>query len=210
MVVGRSRYERPMVWHGSRYLINAAVRSSLFPTRLRIRVLRFIGVAAGKGEIRGRVTIAGPNLTMGSGVFVNTGTSLLNQGGIVLEDNVAIAPEALLITTGHEIGPIHRRQGKLIRKPIFVGEGTWIGAKAVVLPGVSIGSGCVIGAGALVTRDCEANGLYVGVPAVRVRQLPDRDPAARHARLGAVAAKQRDVDSAAHSGWSMEADGQNR
>jgi len=148
------------------------IRSSYFPTKLRLRALRLIGVKAGKGEIRAGVMIAGPNLILVTGVFVNAGTSLLDQAGIVLEDNVAIAPEALLLTSGHEIGPAQRRQGKLIRAPINVGAGSWIGARAVVLPGVTIGPGCVIAARALVTEDCEPNGLYMGMPAKRVRDLP--------------------------------------
>jgi len=161
-----------MVWKGIRRLLNTMIRSSYFPSKLRLRALRLMGVTAARGEIRAGVVIAGPNLILGNGVFVNAGTSLLNQGGIVLEDNVAIAPEALLITSGHEIGSARRRQGKLIREPISVGEGTWIGARAVVMPGVTIGPGCVIAAGALVTRNCEPNGLYVGMPAKRVRDLP--------------------------------------
>ena len=162
-----------MVWKGIRRLVNTMIRSPYFPTSLRLRALRLIGVKAGKGEIRAGVMIAGPNLTLGTGVFVNAGTSLMNQAGIVLEDNVAIAPEALLLTSGHEIGPAQRRQGKLIRAPISVGSGTWIGARAVVLPGATIGPGCVIAAGALVTEDCEPNGLYMGTPAKRVRDLPE-------------------------------------
>ena len=160
-----------MVWRGIKLLANTIISSALFPVRLRLPALRLIGVRAGRGEIRARVTIAGPDLVLGTGVFVNTGTSLHNQAGIVLEDNVALAHEVMLVTRGHQIGPAGRRQGKLISAPITVGAGTWIGARAVVLPGVTIGSGCVIAAGALVTRDCEPNGLYRGVPAVRVREL---------------------------------------
>jgi maltose O-acetyltransferase len=166
------RYDRQMEWKGIRRLFNTMIRSYYFPNKLRLRALRLMGVKAGRGEIRAGVVISGPNLTLGTGVFINAGTSLLNQGGIILEDHVAIAPEALLITTGHEIGPTRRRQGKLIREPISVGAGSWIGARAVVLPGVTIGPGCVIAAGALVSRDCSPNGLYVGIPAKRVRDLP--------------------------------------
>jgi maltose O-acetyltransferase len=57
--------------------------------------------------------------------------------------------------------------------PIAVEEGAWIGGGVIVLGGVRIGRGCVIGAGAVVTRDCEPNGLYVGVPARRQRDLPE-------------------------------------
>jgi acetyltransferase-like isoleucine patch superfamily enzyme len=76
-----------------------------------------------------------------------------------------------MTTSYHEIGASQRRQGAIEQQPIRVGAGTWIGTRAVVLPGVTIGPGCVIAAGAVVTKDCEANGLYMGLPAVRVRDL---------------------------------------
>lgn len=54
---------------------------------------------------------------------------------------------------------------------ITVGDGCWIGTNVTILPGVNIRNGCVIGAGSLVTKDCEPNGLYVGVPAKRIKEL---------------------------------------
>lgn len=60
-------------------------------------------------------------------------------------------------------------------QPITVGDGCWIGARAVILPGVTIGDGCVIAAGAVVSKDCAPNGMYAGVPARRIRELPTKD-----------------------------------
>jgi maltose O-acetyltransferase len=82
-----------------------------------------------------------------------------------------VAMRVLFTTSTHEIGDSQRRAGELVRKPIEVGKGCWIGAGAVILPGIVIGDGCVIGAGAVVNRDCDPNGLYVGVPARRIREL---------------------------------------
>jgi maltose O-acetyltransferase len=161
-----------MGWTRAHRLANVVVQSPLYPVRLRVRTLRLLGVRAERSVLRERVTIAGPDLTIGHGVFVNAGTSLLNQAGIVLGDDVAIGPDAVLLTSGHEIGGARRRQGAVVRRRIVVGDGTWIGARAVVLPGVTIGAGCVIAAGAVVTRDCPPNGLYAGVPARRMRELP--------------------------------------
>ena len=72
----------------------------------------------------------------------------------------------------HEIGDSNRRAINHIDKDIIVEDGVWIGANALILPGVTIKKGCVIGAGAVVTKDCEENGLYVGCPAKRVKNLP--------------------------------------
>jgi maltose O-acetyltransferase len=119
------------------------------------------------------VKIGSPRLELGERVLINSDVILHNFGGIVIEDNVAIGPGALLTTARHSIGTGNRRQGKVVFCPIRVGAGSWIGARAVVLPGVTIGNGCVVGAGAVVTRDCAPNGLYMGVPARRVRDLPE-------------------------------------
>lgn len=54
---------------------------------------------------------------------------------------------------------------------IIVESGCWIGANVTILPGVTIGHGCIVGAGSLVTKDCMPNGLYVGSPAKRIRDL---------------------------------------
>ena len=151
---------------------NAIIKSYLFPTSARKTALRLLGVRAGRGSgIRAGVTITGPNLTLGDEVFVNFGVVLNTSAGIVLEDGVALGLDVMLTTIDHEFGPPSRRAGEPVRMPIRVGAGTWIGSRALVLPGVTIGSGCIIGAGSVVNRDCEPNGLYVGVPARRVREL---------------------------------------
>nr|WP_246078761.1 DapH/DapD/GlmU-related protein [Modestobacter excelsi] len=56
-------------------------------------------------------------------------------------------------------------------RAVIIGRGSWIGAAATVLPGVTVAPGCVIAAGAVVTRDTQPDGLYVGVPARRIRSL---------------------------------------
>ena len=67
--------------------------------------------------------------------------------------------------------PKPARAGPVVSKSIRVGDACWIGARAILLPGVTVGDGCVIAAGAVVTKDCDAHGLYTGVPAVRVQDL---------------------------------------
>ena len=64
---------------------------------------------------------------------------------------------------------------------VRIGDGCWLGAAAgvIVLPGVTIGPGCLISAGPVVTKDTEPNGIYVGIPARRVRTLPDGSPRAK-------------------------------
>lgn len=75
------------------------------------------------------------------------------------------------ICVNHVIGDSKQRAGKNVYSDINVGTGVWIGAKVTVLPGVTIGNGCVIAAGSVVTFDCEDNCLYAGNPARKKRLL---------------------------------------
>ncbi|WP_060664555.1 DapH/DapD/GlmU-related protein [Bacillus sp. CHD6a] len=79
--------------------------------------------------------------------------------------------EVLFCTSTHEFGTCERRAGKPYGKPIKIGNGCWVGARVTILPGVTIGDGCIIAAGSVVTKDCESNSLYSGVPAKRVKGL---------------------------------------
>ena len=76
-----------------------------------------------------------------------------------------------LITSDHELGGELQRMGRFRTAPIMIGEGVWIGARTLVLPGVTIGDGCVVAAGAVVTADLDPHALYAGVPARLVRRL---------------------------------------
>jgi maltose O-acetyltransferase len=79
--------------------------------------------------------------------------------------------ETMLLTGTHEIGDAQRRRGLDRHAPVTIGDGCWFGARVTVTPGVTVGQGCVVGSGAVVVKDCEPDGLYVGSPARRVRDL---------------------------------------
>ena len=84
---------------------------------------------------------------------------------------VAFGMEVMVCTSTHEPGDQQRRAGPYTTAPVTIGDGSWIGARALILPGVTVGEGCVVAAGAVVREDCEPGGLYAGVPARRVRDL---------------------------------------
>lgn len=106
---------------------------------------------------------------VGRGVFINFGCTFLDRGGITLEDGVFIGPGVLLVTENHPEQPAVRRN--VYAKPIVVGHGVWIGAGAVILPGVTIGEHAVVGAGAIVTKDVPAGVIVAGNPARIVRSI---------------------------------------
>lgn len=89
----------------------------------------------------------------------------------IIEDNVYVGMNTTFVCVSHEIGTKNQRAGKNIFSDIYVGRGTWIGVNVTVLPGVTIGQGCVIAAGAVATSDCDDNYLYAGVSAKKKRFL---------------------------------------
>ncbi|KQQ95823.1 hypothetical protein ASF62_04900 [Leifsonia sp. Leaf325] len=114
------------------------------------------------GEILGPVVI-------GADVFINRDAYL--RPGTTIGDRVNLGPFVRLITDTHEIGQAIRRAGKVRHDPISIGDGTWIGASATVIGGVTIGSGVIIAAGSVVTTDIPDNVIAGGVPARVIRTL---------------------------------------
>ena len=106
---------------------------------------------------------------MGRNVFINTGCRFQDQGGIVLGDSALIGHNVVLATLNHDEEPVKRHI--LHPAPIVLGKNVWIGANATVVPGVSIGDGAVVAAGAVVTKDVPPNVVVGGVPARILKQI---------------------------------------
>jgi maltose O-acetyltransferase len=158
-------------------LAHAIVRRRGFPRAFRSRALRLLGAdIASSALINGHVSIAGrAKLVIGPRTFVNEGTYFDLAAATEIGSDCAIGYEVMFITATHRPGTTTRRAGPVDVRPISVGDGTWVGARATILPGVKIGEGCIIAAGAVVTGDCEPHTLYAGVPARAVRAL-EHDP----------------------------------
>jgi maltose O-acetyltransferase len=153
--------------------VNGLAASSLVPRTFRVPLLRAAGIAIGPGSTIGPgCRLIGEHITVGADVFVNSNCVLDGDAeDIDIGDRCALGPGVMLLTTGHTIGIPAQRAGTQHYEPVRIGAGAWLGARSVVLGGVTIGEGCVIAAGSVVTRDCEANGLYAGVPALRKRDI---------------------------------------
>lgn len=143
------------------------------PMPARRAILRWLGVEIGSGVIIFHSTLFGSGkYSLGDGTFIGVNCLFEGSEGITIGHRVAVASGVQLITSTHAIGPPSQRAGAHQNAPIVVGDGCWLGASCMVLPGVTIASGCIIAAAALVSKDTEPNGLYVGIPARRVRDLP--------------------------------------
>ncbi len=117
----------------------------------------------------------GKNIHVGENVFINAGCHFQDQGGIFIGDGSLIGHCVVMATLNHGFEP-ERRQA-LSHAPIRLGKGVWIGAHATILQGVTIGDNAVVAAGAVVSKDVEANTVVGGVPARFIKYItPDFRP----------------------------------
>jgi maltose O-acetyltransferase len=145
--------------------------------RIRTLIMRLVGFKLGRLVLfRGMPIIYGagkwvPKLIIGNFSIISFKAVFDLAAPITIGESVAIGPKAMLITGSHKIGgPLHR-MGMLDPKPIQLGNGVWIGARCIIMPGVTVGEGAIIAAGSVVIRDVPPNTLVAGVPAVVKQQL---------------------------------------
>lgn len=117
-------------------------------------------------------TDCGKNIHLGENVFINSGCKFQDQGGIYIGDRTLIGHNVVLATLNHPLPPSQRTN--LMPAPIHIEEDVWIGSGSVVLPGVRIGRGSVVAAGAVVTKDVPPMTVVGGVPARFIKSV---DPA---------------------------------
>ena len=162
----RHRYlARP--WH---LAVNVIAASPLCTHRGRTWIYRRAGIEVTGHRVTPRVFFECARVTIGHGTYINAGTGFYGHGRVTLGEHCAVGNEAHFATHHHVPLPLSRA-GKLVVHNITVGDGVWIGSRAMLLPGVTVGDRCIIAAGAVVTSDCAADGLYAGVPATRRRDL---------------------------------------
>lgn len=112
------------------------------------------------------------NIVIGSNFFANYNCFIYSkENDIIIGDNCLLGPDVTIINSNHSIdkNQLIREQSD-INLPIVIGNDVWIGAKAVILAGVTIGDGAVIAAGAVVTKDVDAYTVVGGIPAKKIKE----------------------------------------
>lgn len=115
----------------------------------------------------------GKNIHIGKHVFINMGCKFQDQGGIYIGDGALIGHNVVLATLNHAKSPKDR--GTMIPAPIHIGKHVWIGSNSTILPGVTIGDGAIVAAGAVVSKDVPENAIVGGVPATILRYLNEEE-----------------------------------
>jgi len=117
----------------------------------------------------------GSNTTIGENFYANYDCIFLDIAPITIGKNVMMAPRVGLYTAAHPIVAGIRNEQLEYGKPITIGGNVWIGANAIVNPGITIGNNVVIGSGSVVTKDIPDNSVAVGNPCRVLREINDDD-----------------------------------
>ncbi len=119
----------------------------------------------------GRRQVRNGGLVIGARTRVNARCCLDTRGTLVIGDDVSISREVMILTATHEMDD---PSFLLVEHPVRIEDRVWIGARAIVLPGVTLGAGCVVAAGAVVSRDVDPLAVVGGVPARTIgTRLPE-------------------------------------
>lgn len=117
----------------------------------------------------------GKHVHFGRNVYANFNLTMVDDTEIYVGDYVMFGPNVTVATAGHPIEPTLRKKAMQYNIEVHIGSNVWIGAGAVILPGVTIGDNTVIGAGSVVTKDIPANVVAVGNPCRVLRPIGEKD-----------------------------------
>ncbi len=128
-----------------------------------------------ESSIHMNVFVTGANIKIGDNVVINRRVYLDGRIGITIKDNVSISPEVYIVSMEHDYNdPMFTTRGG----EVVIENHVWIGARAMILPGITIGEGAVVGGGSVVTKNVEPYQIVAGVPArkigVRSREIEYR------------------------------------
>lgn len=117
----------------------------------------------------------GHHVHFGKNIYANFNLTMVDDTHIYVGDNTMFGPNVTIATGGHPILPELREQGYQYNAPVRIGKNCWIGAGAVIVPGVTIGDNVVIGAGSVVTKDMPSNVVAVGNPCRILRKIGEHE-----------------------------------
>lgn len=156
------------------FVANHLPRLNSFDT-IRFIFYKMAGIQIERCTIWGPLTIRPigncNKITIKKGVFINTEVRFGAQCNITIMENCQIGPRVMFETVNHTLEVKDSLKREAFCKPIVIEKSVWIGAQAIILPGVNVGEGSVIAAGSVVTKDVKPYHLVAGVPAREIRKI---------------------------------------
>lgn len=146
----------------------------------RAAIYRAAGIRIGSGaQVLGPLTLLGwgdiaRHLEVGDEAALETPFTISLCATVSIGHRVHTGPETMILTGSHDFKDGQQRSGTYEFKPVKIGDGCWLGARVLILPGVTIGEGCVVAAGSVVTHSMPPHSLIAGNPARVVRKLDVR------------------------------------
>lgn len=177
-LLGALRLDLAIAW---RHLtLDLLAGSGLVPRPLRWALYRALGLDVRTLNVFSGARITGRDLHVGRGTFINHACYLdVARGRIEIGERCQLGPEVMVLTATHDVLDDGSTSAAASYRTTTIGDRVWIGARATVLPGARIGDGCVVAAGAVVSGDLPAGGVYGGVPARRLREAAEAPVGAR-------------------------------
>ncbi len=117
----------------------------------------------------------GAHIHLGKNVYCNFGVTMVDDTHIYVGDYTMFGPNVVVATAGHPLLPELREKGYQYNASVHIGRNCWIGAGAIIVPGVTIGDNVVVGAGSVVTKDLPSNVIAVGNPCKVLREVTEHD-----------------------------------
>jgi maltose O-acetyltransferase len=168
---------RPLLSRAALSEVAAVLPSSAFATS-RTMLLRAAGATIGpQSLVQGRVRLTGHGnpcqwLFIGRDTLITGGLHADLGAPLRIGNGVRIGHDVSFLTINHALGTTWFRAGTSTFAEIVIEDGCWIASRATILPGVVVGRGCIVAAGAVVSRSTPPNTLVAGVPARVLRELP--------------------------------------
>lgn len=150
----------------AQYLPQSYGKWNLISHCLRQWCAKMMFESCGEGVALGRKAVVSHQICIGSHSGIGDRCEIL--GEVHIGNDVLMAPEVIIMTVNHNYSNPHeiiRRQGRAPEQPVYIGNDVWIGRRAMIMPGIHIGSGAVVAAGAIVARDVPEFGVVGGAPA---------------------------------------------
>jgi maltose O-acetyltransferase len=162
--------------------------ASVLPRRnaaeARARLFALAGFRIGNGtRLHSSPRISGGSdlfsrLVIGENCSIDEDCAFDLEETIKIGDRVSIGPGTMILTSTHELGPREHRAGSIMKSPVTVQDGALLGARSIILPGVTVGAGAVVNPGAVVNKDVLPHTRVGGAPAVQLEVLSADDPVA--------------------------------